>query len=53
MCRKRLAFGGTHHPEFQESVLQNTSFAYRVRASGRRFSGSGGTGFRDMRNKNT
>ena len=38
-------------PEYQESVLQNTSFAYGARASGRRFPGPGGTGFRDMRNE--
>ena len=47
MCRERLAFGGTHPPEFQESVLQSTSFSFGVRASGHRFPCPGGTSFRD------
>ena len=47
MCRERLAFGGTHPSEFQESVLQNTSFSFGVRASGHRFPCPGGTSFRD------
>ena len=34
-------------PEFQESVLQNTSFPFGVRASGHRFPCPGGTSFRD------
>ena len=33
-------------------MLQNTSFAYGARASGRRFTVPGGTGFRDTRNEN-
>ena len=34
-------------PDFQESVLQNTSFPFGVRASGHRFPCPGGTSFRD------
>ena len=34
-------------PDFQESVLQNTSFPFGVFASGHRFSCPGGTSFRD------
>ena len=33
--------------EFQESVLQSTSFSFGVRASGHRFPCPGGTSFRD------
>ena len=47
MCRERLAFGGTHPPGFQESVLQNTSSPGGVCASGHRFPCPGGTSFRD------
>ena len=47
MCHERLAFGGTHPPDFQEFVLQNTSFPFGVRASGHRFPCPGGTSFRD------
>ena len=47
MCRERLVFGGMHLPEFKESELQNTSFPFRVRASGHRFPCPGGTSFRD------